>query len=135
MVEYLKSLEPPEFHNLENKHYALKSYNLHKDLVTFLTGESLRIELPVNDNNIYFIEFFTFTDTIEMKFGRQKLLLLSSQIDNYSDIRIVWNPKKKCVGYYDEEHQEYGDVCSFSEFIAQPEVYLEKILEGELTAD
>ncbi|MCM3337783.1 ankyrin repeat domain-containing protein [Paenibacillus sp. MER TA 81-3] len=132
MAEYLKLLEPPAFHDLENKRYALKSYKLPQDLMTFLTGDKLRIDLPENDYSIEYVEFFTFTDTIEMKAGRQKLLRLSAEVDNYSDILIVWNPKHKCVGYYDEEHRDYADLCSFEEFLAHPEVYLVKILEGEL---
>ncbi|MBP1989360.1 ankyrin repeat domain-containing protein [Paenibacillus eucommiae] len=132
MADYLKALEPLEFHSLENKRYALKSYKLPQDLTTFLEGDKLNVGLPDNDLGIEYVRFFSFTDTIEMKVGRQKLLRLSSEVDNYSHIVIVWNPKSKCVGYYDEEHQEYADVCSFAEFLAHPELYLEKILEGEL---
>ncbi|QYK66589.1 ankyrin repeat domain-containing protein [Paenibacillus sp. S02] len=131
MAEYLKSVEPPAFHNLENKRHALKSYKLSKDIVAFLMGDQLRVDLPENDLDIQFVEFFSFIDTVEMKVGRQKLLRLSLKVDNYSDIILVWNPKQKCLGYYDEEHQEYADVCSFAEFLAQPEDYLEKIIEGE----
>ncbi|MGG4220448.1 ankyrin repeat domain-containing protein [Paenibacillus jamilae] len=131
MAEYLKSVEPPAFHNLENKRHALKSYKLPKDLIAFLMGDRLRVNLHGNDLGIQFVEFFSFIDTVEMKVGRQKLLRLSLNVDNYSDIILVWNPKQKCLGYYDEEHQEYADVCSFAEFIAQPEDYLEKIIEGE----
>ncbi|KJD44621.1 ankyrin repeat domain-containing protein [Paenibacillus terrae] len=132
IAEYLKSVEPPEFHNLENKRHALKSYKLPKDLVTFLTSDQLRVDVPENDYDIGFVEFFSLVDTVEMKVGRQKLLRVSLKVDNYSDILLVWNPKQKCLGYYDEEHQEYADVCSFAEFLAQPAIFLEKILEGEL---
>jgi ankyrin repeat protein len=135
MAEYLKSLEPPEFHNLHNKLYALESYKLPKDLIAFLTGDELRISLPDNDVQVNYVQFFSLTDTVEMKAGRQKLLVLSTEMDNYSHIRLVWNPKKKCIGYYDEEHQEYADVCSFAEFVDQPEVYIVKIFEGELASD
>lgn len=37
-----------------------------------------------------------------------------------------------CIGYYDVEHQEYADLGPFAKFIAHPEVYLGKIMEGEL---
>ncbi|MEK4428420.1 ankyrin repeat domain-containing protein [Paenibacillus sp. FSL M7-0802] len=131
MGEYLKSVEPPAFHNLENKRHALKSYKLPKEIVAFLMGDQLRVDLPENDLDIQFVDFFSFIDTVEMKVGRQKLLRLSLKVDNYSDIILVWNPRQKCLGYYDEEHQEYADVCSFAEFLAQPEDYLEKIIEGE----
>lgn len=41
MAEYLKSVEPPAFHNLENKRHALKSYKLSKDIVAFHTHSRL----------------------------------------------------------------------------------------------
>ncbi|QQZ62547.1 ankyrin repeat domain-containing protein [Paenibacillus sonchi] len=136
MADYLKSLEPADFHNAENKKYELKKYKLTDELVSFLTGDKLRLELAQNEYEIGYIDFFTLTDTIEMKVGRQKLLRLSADIDNYSDLQLVWSPKKKgLIGCYDVEHQVYADLSSFTEFLAQPEVYLMKFLEGELEND
>ncbi|MBE9913741.1 hypothetical protein G8C92_06820 [Paenibacillus donghaensis] len=133
LADYLKSLEPAEFHNLENKKHELKKYKLTDELISFLTGDKLRLELAQNEYEIGYIDFFTLTDTIEMKVGRQKLLRLSADIDNYSHLQLVWNPKKKgLIGCYDVEHQEYADLCGFAEFLAQPEMYLIKFLEGEL---
>lgn len=133
LADYLKSLEPAELHNMENKKFELKKYKLTDELVSFLTGDKLRLELAQNEYKIGYIDFFTLTDTIEMKVGRQKLLRLSAEIDNYSGLQLVWNPKKKgLVGCYDVEHQEYADLCSFTEFLVQPEMYLIKFLEGEL---
>lgn len=133
MADYLRSLEPIDFHNVENKRYELKKYKLSDELVSFLTGEKLHLELAQNEFEIEYIDFFTLTDTIEMKVGRQKLLRLSADIDNYSDLQLVWNPKKKgLIGCYDVEHQTYSDLCSFTEFLRQPELFLIKFLEGEL---
>ncbi|MDN4067863.1 ankyrin repeat domain-containing protein [Paenibacillus vini] len=131
MADYLKSLEPAEFHNLENKKYELKKYKLTDELVRFLTGDKLCLELAQNEHEIGFIDFFALTDTIEMKVGRQKLLRLSADIDNYSDLLLLWNPKNKGrIGCYDVEHQTYADLCSFTEFLAQPEMHLIRFLEG-----
>ncbi|WP_028594592.1 ankyrin repeat domain-containing protein [Paenibacillus assamensis] len=133
LAEYLKSLEPEELHQLENKKYALRAYKLPNDLVQFLTGDKLRLELAQNEYEIRYIDFFTLTDTIELKVGRQKLLRLSAAIDNYSSLQLVWNPKKKGqLGCYDVEHQTYADLCSFAAFFEQPEGYLFKFLEGDL---
>jgi len=133
LADYLKSLEPAGFHNTENKKYELRKYKLTDELVSFLTGDKLRLELAQNEYEIGYIDFFTLTDTIETKVGRQKLLRLSADIDNYSGLQLMWNPKKKgLIGCYDMEHQEYSDLCSFTEFLAQPETYLIRFLEGEL---
>jgi len=132
LADYLKALEPAMFHDLENKKYEVKKYKLSDELISFLTGEELRLELDTNDYDIRYIDFFTLTDTIEMKVGRQKLLRLSAYVDNYSDLQIVWNPRKKQIGCYDVEHQEYADLCSFKEFLVNPETFVINFLEGEL---
>lgn len=130
MAQFLKEHEPEEFHNFENKWMELKSYKLPKDLVHFLQGDKLRIECEDANNEIKYVEFFSLIDTIPMKVGRKKLLRLSANIDSY-DFELVWNPSKKCIGYYDNEHEQYGDVCSFSEFLDRPFVYLNKLIDGE----
>lgn len=133
LADYLRSLEPPELHNAENKKNELKKYKLPDELVSFLTGDKLRLELAQNEYGIRYIDFFSLTDTVELKIGRQKLLCLSADIDDYSDLQLVWNPKNKGrIGCYDVEHQVYADLCSFPEFLAQPAMYLVKFLEGEL---
>ncbi|WNC15930.1 ankyrin repeat domain-containing protein [Brevibacillus brevis] len=131
MADFLRSVEPPAFHDRENKLHALRSYKLPPELIAFLSGSDLCLELPNNECEVDYVQFFSLTDTVEMKAGRRKLLRLSAEVDNYSSIVIVWNPKAKCIGYYDEEHEEYGDLCPFAEFLAHPGVYLQKILEGE----
>lgn len=132
LADYLKALEPAMLHDLENKKYEVKKYKLSDELISFLTGEELRLELDTNDYDIRYIDFFTLTDTFEMKVGRQKLLRLSAYVDNYSDLQIVWNPRKKQIGCYDVEHQEYADLCSFKEFVVNPETFVINFLEGEL---
>jgi uncharacterized protein len=130
LADFLKSLEPAEFHDIENKKFELRKYKLSDELVSFLTGKNLRLELTQNEYEIRYIDFFTLTDTIEIKIGRKKLLRLSADIDNYSDLLLMWNPKKKClIGCYDVEHQTYADLCSFADFLTQPEIYLINFLE------
>lgn len=133
LADYLKVLEPAQLHDLENKKYELKKYKMSNELIGFLTGDKLRLDLDTNDYDIRYIDFFTLTDTIEVKIDRQKLLRLSAHVDNYSDLQIVWNPKRRGqIGCYDVEHQEYADLCSFKEFLVKPETYLINFLEGEL---
>ena len=111
----------------------IEKYKLPDELINFLTGDRLHLELAPNDYDIHFIDFFKLTDTIEMKLGHRELLLLSANIDNYSDLQIVWNPKGEGhIGCYDVEHEEYANLCSFKEFIGRPEIYLIRFLEGEL---
>ncbi|MDR1910993.1 MAG: ankyrin repeat domain-containing protein [Helicobacteraceae bacterium] len=129
MAEYLKALEPPEFHNLQNKLLELKSYKLPRSLLDFLQGENLRLELASSKWTKY-VDFFALIDVVEMKIGRQKLLRISRELDNF-ELTIVWNPKKKCVSCYDPEHKELTDIAPFEEFIKNAAVYMDKVINGD----
>ncbi|MWV42142.1 hypothetical protein GRF59_00730 [Paenibacillus sp. HJL G12] len=124
MTAYLKALEPPEFHNLSNKMLALKSYKLPPDLITFLSGDHRRVEIPENEYEMRYVDFLGLVDTIEMKVGRQKLLRLSAEVDQYSELYIVWSPSKKSIGCYDGEHLEYTNLGKFADFLADPKRFV-----------
>ncbi|MFD1887547.1 ankyrin repeat domain-containing protein [Paenibacillus wenxiniae] len=128
LAAYLKSLEPPQFHNLSNKLHSLSAYKLPAALVQALSDEPIILTLPENELGMSRIEFFTLTDTIEMKLGRTRLLRLSSSMDSYSDLHIVWHPTSRKIGCYDEEHQKYHALASWNDFIANPVAALEQIL-------
>ena len=130
MAEYFKSLEPVEYHSLQNKLDELKPFKLPKNLIEFLQGEKLHFEL--NDCDFKWIEFFSLMDTIPMKVGRQKLLRISKIAGDYEHIYIVWNPKTKKIAFYDIEHKELKDITDFIDFINNVSSYMQKIIEGGL---
>nr|WP_281167920.1 ankyrin repeat domain-containing protein [Paenibacillus daejeonensis] len=130
MATYLKEHEPEAFHNLSNRLHALKPYKLPPDLITFLSVEKHRLELPPNASNVHYVDFFHLIDTVEMKSGRQKLLRLSADVDQYSHLIIVWNPSKKAIGYADIEHQEYGQIAPLADFMAAPGHVLAQYFEA-----
>lgn len=121
MASYFKSLEPENFHNMKNKLMELKSYKLPKNLMDFLQRDNLHFQTEPA------IEFFPLVDTVPMKIGKNKLLRISKWIDDYSHIHIVWNPKKKCICFYDEEHGELGDIGNFDNFVKDMQNCLDKI--------
>ena len=130
MAEYFKSLEPVEYHSLQNKLDELKPFKLPKNLIEFLQGDKLHFEL--NDCDFRWIEFFSLMDTIPMKVGRQKLLRISKIAGDYEHIYIVWNPKTKKIAFYDMEHKELKDITDFVDFIENTSSYMQKIIEGGL---
>ena len=130
MAEYFKSLEPVEYHSLQNKLDELKAFKLPKNIIDFLQGDKLHFEL--DDCDFRWIEFFSLIDTIPMKVRRQKLLRLSKATGDYEDIYIVWNPKTKKIAFYDMEHKELRDITDFVDFIENTSLYMQKIIEGEL---
>ena len=116
MAEYFKSLEPAEFHDIQNKMDQLKPFKLPKELVAFLEGKNLYFKLP--DSDFIFIEFFPLIDIIPFKAGRRNLLRISNELGEYNHLQIVWNPKSKKIGCYDIEHLELRELCKFDEFMA-----------------
>ena len=125
MAEYFKSLEPAEFHDIQNKMDQLKPFKLPKALVNFLEGEHLYFELP--DSDFISIEFFPLIDTIPFKLGRRNLLRLSKELGEYNEWQIVWDPKSKKISCYDIEHQELRELCKFDEFMADMSGQLETL--------
>ena len=125
MAEYFKSLEPAEFHDIQNKMDQLKPFKLPKALVNFLEGEHLYFELP--DSDFISIEFFPLIDTIPFKLGRRNLLRLSKELGEYNEWQIVWDPKSKKISCYDIEHQELRELCKFDEFMADMSGQLESL--------
>ena len=89
MAEYFKKLEPPEFHDIQNKMDQLKPFKLPKALISFLEGDNLYFELP--DSDFISIKFLPLIDQFHFKWGRRKLLRLSKELGEYND----W---QNCVG-------------------------------------
>ena len=125
MAEYFKSLEPAEFHDIQNKMDQLKPFKLPKALVSFLEGDTLYFELPGSD--FISIEFFPLIDTIPFKLGRRYLLRLSKELGEYNEWQIVWDPKTKKISCYDIEHQELRELCKFDEFMSDMAGQLETL--------
>ena len=125
MAEYFKSLEPAEYHDIQNKMDQLKPFKLPKTLVAFLESDNLYFELP--DSDFISIEFFPLIDTIPFKVGRRNLLRLSKELGEYDHWQVVWNPKSKKIGCYDIEHQELRELCKFDEFMADMSGQLETL--------
>lgn len=127
MATYFKSLEPAEFHQIQNKLDELKAYKLPKSLVAFLQGDQRYFELK--DCAFKSIDFFSLVDTVPMKIGRQSLLRLSQSTGDFTHIYIVWNPKTKKVASYDMEHEELRDIGKFEDFIKEMPMYMNHILD------
>ena len=104
---------------------------LPKDLLDFLKQGELKLELP-NYYGIEYIEFLPLVNLAIVNFDGKKGILLTREVENYPDISLLWNTKKKCVSYYEEEHRWYGDFeVSFQIFIKQPERYIKGIFTNE----
>lgn len=127
LAEYFKSLEPAEYHSLQNKLDELKPYKLSEALFDFLQGSELHYEL--DGCGFVYIEFFSLMDTVPMKVGRKKLLRISKTTGDYNNVSIVWHPKTKQIAYYDMEHEVLKDICGFEDFMADLSAHMQKIID------
>jgi uncharacterized protein len=59
------------------------------------------------------------------------VLRLSRAVDNYSGNLLVWNPKTRRIGFWDIEHERYGDITTFEDFMADPAMHMRKVIDGE----
>ncbi|MGO3742246.1 ankyrin repeat domain-containing protein [Kerstersia sp.] len=129
LAAYFRSLEPVELHSVEHRLRELEPYKLPAEMLEFLQGEQRRVELP--DCDFGFFEFFALTDIFPMKVGRRKVLRLSKESGDYTDVVLVWNPTKGRIGYWDIEHEEYADLATFKTFMANPAKYMNGVLDGD----
>lgn len=104
---------------------------LPKDFLDFVKTGNLMVELT-DFYGIEYIEFLSLVDLAMVNFDGRKGILLTREVDNYPDICLIWNTKKKCVSYYEEEHRWYGDFgVSFHLFMEQPGRYIRGIFTNE----
>ena len=94
MADYLKALEPEEWHNEQEKLRQLMPYKLPAKLVEYLKTGPLRLEFPEQEW-VKWAELYSFLDVQEMTWKRKKLLSLMVQMDNYSDYLLLWSPRDK----------------------------------------
>lgn len=130
MADYLKALEPEEWHNEQEKIRQLKPYKLPVQLTEYLKKGPLRLEFPEQEL-VKWAELYSYMDLQEMKWQRKKYLSLMVQMDNYSDYMLLWNAKDKKIWYLDIEHEEFHPLASWDEFIANPGIYLNGMIEGK----
>ena len=130
MIDYIKSLEPVDFHNEEARKNIIKKYKLPKDMVEFFNKGDLKIEFSENIDSKY-IEFWKLEDTVEMTWKRKKYLSLIKDLENYW-LHLLWYPKEKTLYIFDGEHEEIFKIGDWSYFINNCEEIIGKFLDGEL---
>ena len=130
IIELLAKYESEDLHNIDSKNAALQKYNLPNSMVEFLKGDKLKINFT-NDKYCKFIRFYPYLDTVETKWKRKKVLSLTSEVDNYSVVNIVWQPDKQLICAIDKEHNTFTPLASWEEFYMNMEKIVLAYLNGE----
>ena len=128
MAEYLKKLEPSDWHNEQEKMRGLRKYKMPKKMIYFLKGNNLRLDFP-DSKNVRYICFYPFIEIIELVWMGKELLSLVQEVDNYS-FMIVWSREEKKVCYLDTEHEEFIVFCDWKEFVVNAAYYINGVFEG-----
>ena len=132
MAEYLRSLEPEDWHNEQEKLRELKSYHLPAAMTAYFKNGALRLEFPERES-VRWMEFYPYLELREFRWKRKKLLSLMAEMDNYSDYVLLWSPRDKRIWYLDTEQEEFCPLASWEAFIADPGFYLNGMVDGEFS--
>lgn len=129
MAEYLRALEPMDWHNEEQKLKELKIYKLPQKLIDFLRGKELRFNIKDN-RYVSYIVFKSLLECTEVKWKGYKFLDLLNDVDNYSpEGFLVWYPKEKCLASADYEHEEFRILDKWDVFVKDSSNIINKIFE------
>ena len=129
VAEYIKSVEPAEWHDEEERLQALKAYKLPEGLIALMRATDRRIPLPECEYTS-FVEFAPLSDIKEVKWKNRKFLDLLSDADRYgAEGFLVWYPRNKKLAFADYEHETFTELCTFEEFMANPSAQINKIFE------
>ncbi len=128
--DFLRSIEPKEFHDEHRKLKLAKKYRLPPALINFL---------QLNDRDIFardgkkFADLLALKDAYEFKWRRRKYFIISRLVeDDYPCGEIVWCKKRRSICVIDTEHDELYDLGSWESFYAAPDVAIERIWSGDL---
>ena len=130
MADYLRALEPEDWHNEQEKARQLKPYKLPAAMAEYLKTGPLRLEFPEYELTKW-AELYSYMDVQETVWKRRKLLSIMTRLDNYDGYMLLWSPKDKRLWYLDEEHEEFHPLAAWDDFIAAPGRYLNCMIEGE----
>ncbi|MDO4880644.1 MAG: ankyrin repeat domain-containing protein [Capnocytophaga sp.] len=129
VADYLRSVEPAEWHDGEERLRELKAYKLPEALIALLRSDNRRIALP-NCKYTSFVEFAPLADVKEVKWKNKKFLDLLSDADRYgADGFLVWYPRAKKLAFADYEHGDFIELSTFEEFLKDPSKQINKIFE------
>lgn len=120
LQEYLRPLEPPAWHDTEQRLAELGPFKLPDALIEWLRRDERRIEVGANG----VIRFVVFHDLLGVKpivWQRRRFLDLLLTVDNYWEVGfLAWSPRDRKLVHVDFEHDELRVLCTWPEFEAEP---------------
>lgn len=126
VAEYLKGLEPPEWHTEAYHLRRIESYSPPAELVDLLRSKDRRI--PLECDPPQYIEFHRVEGVKELRWKGNRLLDLLAVVDDYWETGyLVWSPKHQKVAHADYEHDRFTVLCTWKNFRANPSKWIGRI--------
>lgn len=133
MMEYIKQLEPPIWHEFDKRTAELMKMGLPKNIIKWLGIENRRVELSDSSCSIDYIEFENIFDVKQMQWEGRVFLDLAREVDGFENSGfIIWIPDENCLGSFDVEHKElymFKDV-KWNKFMKRLPVVINHVLDG-----
>jgi hypothetical protein len=126
VAEYLKGLEPPEWHTEAYHLRRIEGYALPSNLVDLLRSKERRI--PLEGCYPKYIEFHPLEGVKELNWKGTRLLDLLAKVDDYWETGyLVWSPKHQKIAHADYEHDHFAVLCTWKNFIANPSKWIARL--------
>lgn len=127
LQDYLRALEPPEWHDVERRVAELAPFKLPEALVEWLSRDNRRLEL--DSRLIRFIEFHGVLGVKPILWQRRRFLDLLAVVDNYWEVGFLcWSPRDRKLVHVDYEYDELRVLCTWPEFVAAPAKWIDAAL-------
>jgi uncharacterized protein len=117
---YLRPLEPPAWHDPEQRLAELEPFELPDALIAWLRRDERRIELAA-DGPIRFVVFHDLLGVKPIAWQRRRFLDLLLSVDDYWEVGfLAWSPRDRKLVHVDFEHDELRVLCTWPQFEAEP---------------
>jgi hypothetical protein len=132
MMEYIKKLEPPIWHEADKRAAELKKMGMPMDIIKWLGTENRRIDLT-ETCPIEYIEFETIFDVKPIQWQGREFLDFTKEVEGYDNTGfIIWIPDQKCLGSFDVEHEELFifEGVKWNKFVKRLPIVVNHVLNG-----
>jgi hypothetical protein len=128
VADYLKNLEPTEWHD-ESRHLTkLTPYQLPESLLAICKSKCRKIK--INTNTDYGVNYLVLHPVLMLKattYRKKVVVEFVAETDNYESF-LVWYPAKHCLAYWDKEHGDFKALGSWEDFLTAPGQFFERYL-------
>ncbi|WOE73831.1 ankyrin repeat domain-containing protein [Alterisphingorhabdus coralli] len=131
LAEKLRLLEPDEWHDERWLRQRLEQLGVPEELLQIMASDDRKLMLP-DCKEVGYIMFNSLADASIIEnseyFPGKTLVDLLFDIDGHEElVMILWYPKRKCLAYYDVDHDHFNTLGSAETFLKSPGKVIDSI--------